>query len=59
MANINTNSSSTAESGCITYTIPQTIKVEGPSTTPNVATTYKIQLTGDGNKISSAKLIPG
>ena len=43
----------------ITYTIPQTIKVEGPSTTPNVATTYKIQLTGDGNKISSAKLIPG
>lgn len=43
----------------ITYTIPQTIKVEGPSTTPNVATTYKIKLTGDGTKISSAELIPG
>ena len=43
----------------ITYAIPKTIKVEGPSTTPKVATTYKIQLTGDGNRILSAVLIPG
>ena len=43
----------------ITYEIPKTVKVEGPSTTPEGTASYKIQLTGDGNKISSAKLIPG
>lgn len=43
----------------ITYQIPKTAKIEGPSTLPDGATTYKIQLTCDGGKISSAKLIPG
>ena len=43
----------------VTYEIPKTAQVEGPDNTPDGTITYKIQLTGDGNKISSAKLIPG
>lgn len=43
----------------VTYEIPKTAKIEGPSTLPDGETTYKIQLTCDNGKISSAKLIPG
>lgn len=43
----------------LTYEIPKTIKVDGPENTPDGTISYKIQLTGDGNTISSAKLIPG
>ena len=43
----------------VTYEVPRTVKVDGPDNTPDGIITYKIQLTGDGNKISSAKLIPG
>lgn len=43
----------------ITYRIPRTARVEGPDNIPNGIVTYKIQLTGNGSKISGAKLIPG
>ena len=43
----------------VTYKIPKTAKIEGPDNIPNGIVTYKIQLTGDGSKISGAKLIPG
>lgn len=41
------------------YAIPRTAKIEGPDNIPNGIVTYKIQLIGDGSKISGAKLIPG